>query len=176
MLGWQAPRQRQWIVSFLWLVIIFFLLRIPPALAQISFSDPGFFAETVTTLPPFTPVGVAFAPDGRLFIWQKSGVVRIVKNGTLLPTPFINISAKVNQYGDRGLLGLAVDPNFTANGYIYLLYVLETGGDPNSPADRTSQLTRVTADPANPDTALIGSEAVILGGIPMNSSSHAIGT
>jgi len=45
-----------------------------------TFNDPGFGSEIVTTLEPFTPVGLAWAPDGRLFIWQKDGLVRIVKN------------------------------------------------------------------------------------------------
>src|ERR1041384_7343426 len=87
--------------------------------AQVRFSDPGFSSETITTLPAFSPVGVAFAPDGRLFIWQKPGVVKIFKNGQLLPTPFLDISAKVNIYQDRGLVGLALDPDFAVNGYVY---------------------------------------------------------
>src|SRR5260221_14612147 len=81
-----------------------------PAHAQISFADPGFYAETVATLPPYSPVGLAFAPDGRIFVWQKAGKVRIIKNGQLLTTPFLDISDHVNQYLDHGLLGLALDP------------------------------------------------------------------
>src|SRR5262249_7740132 len=132
--------------------------------------------ETVTTLPPFTPVGVAFAPDGRLFIWQKNGLVRIVKNGQLLTTPFLDISAKVNHYQDRGLIGLALDPNFAANGYVYLGCVLETEGDTNSSQPRTEQLTRVTADPTNPEVVLANSETIILSGIPDTTVSHTIDT
>ena len=48
------------------------------AYAQIAFSDPGFIAETVAVLPTYTPIGLTFASDGRIFIWQKSGVVQIV--------------------------------------------------------------------------------------------------
>lgn len=144
--------------------------------AQIVFNDPGFVSETVATLPPFTPVGVTIAPDGRIFIRQKSGVVRIVKNDVLLPTPFLDIQAQVNQCSDRGLLGLAVDPNFVNNGFVYLLYTLEMGGDPNDCGPKTSQLTRVTADPANLDLALPGSEIVILGNLPSEGDSHSIGT
>jgi glucose/arabinose dehydrogenase len=144
--------------------------------AQIAFNDPGFISETVATLPPFTPVGLTFAPDGRIFIWQKSGVVRIVKNDLLLPTPFLDIQTHVNQCTDRGLLGLTLDPNFVNNGFVYLLYTLETGGDPNDCGPKTSQLTRVTADPANLDVALPGSEVVILGNLPSEAESHSIGT
>ena len=133
-------------------------------LAQ-SFSDQGFTAETVTTLPPYKPVGLAFAPDGRMFIWQKNGVVRIYKNGALLATPFIDLSSRVNTYLDRGLLGLALDPDFATNGYVYLLYAYEPNGQPNNDGMKTARLTRVRADPANPDVALAGSETIILGSI-----------
>lgn len=161
------------------------------AQAQITFTDPGFVSEVVATLPAFSPVGLTFAPDGRMLIWQKEGMVRILKNGSLLPTPFINISTKVNRRQDRGLLGLALDPNFSSNGYVYLLYTYETGPDTNNAGAKTSRLTRVTADPNNPDVALPGSEIVLLGSlgtppcsnypvgadcIPSDSLSHSIGT
>ena len=151
---------------------------------------PGSQPRRVATLPPFTLVGMAFAPDGRLFVWQKNGVVRVIKNGQLLPTPFIDLSAQVNTFDDRGFWGLAFDPHFASNGYVYMSYTFENGGNPNSSAPRTSRLTRVTANPANPDVALPGSEMVILGsigtppcsGLPANadciaadSGSHTLG-
>ncbi len=96
-----------------------------------TFADPGFATEVVATVPPFTLVGLAFAPDGRLFVWQKNGVVRIIKNGVLLPTPFIDLSAKVNTFDDRGIWGLAFDPDFATNGYVYMTYTYENAGNPN---------------------------------------------
>lgn len=66
------------------------------------------------------PTAVAFAPDGRAFICQQTGALRIVKNNLLLPSPAITLS--VNSSGERGLLGLAFDPNFTNNGFLYLYY------------------------------------------------------
>ncbi|HEY0545139.1 MAG TPA: PQQ-dependent sugar dehydrogenase [Pyrinomonadaceae bacterium] len=156
-----------------------------------TFADTGFSAETVTTLPPYKPVGLTFAPDGRIFIWQENGIVRIFKNGALLTTPFVNIQARVNTFNDRGMLGLALDPNFTTNGYVYLLYTYEEGSDPNSAMPKTARLTRVKADPANPDVTIAGSETVILGSlgsppcsnyaagsdcIPSDADTHSIGT
>ena len=127
-----------------------------------TFSDTGFATETVASFPPYSLVGMAWAPDGRLFIWEKNGVVRVIKNGQLLPTPFIDLSAKVNTFDDRGFWGLAFDPNFAQNGYVYLSYTYENAGDPNSNGARTSRLTRVTA---SGDMAVPGSEVTILGSL-----------
>ena len=130
--------------------------------AQITLTDPGFVNEKV--IGGFTaPMGFAFAPDGRIFVWEKDGKIKIVKNGQILATPFLDISSKVNHAVDRGLVGLALDPDFSSNGYVYLGYVYENGGDPNSSSPRTERVTRVQADPANPDRALAGSEIVLLG-------------
>ncbi|MCI0615592.1 PQQ-dependent sugar dehydrogenase, partial [bacterium] len=168
-----------------------FLLLTSITQAQIVFNDPGFTSETVLTLPAFSIVGSTFAPDGRIFVWQREGIIRIYKNGQLLPTPFIDISSQVNIGGDRGLLGVAIDPNVAQTGYVYLLYVFEPFGNPDHHNPRTARLTRVTADPSNPDVALPGSEVVLLGtlGIPPcslydpgsdciadDSDSHTIGT
>jgi glucose/arabinose dehydrogenase/fibronectin type 3 domain-containing protein len=151
------------------------LVRSAPAAAD-DFTDPTFTTETVATFSPFSLVGMAFAPDGRMFVWQKNGVVRIVKNGAALPTPFLNFSSKVNTYDDRGMWGLAFDPNFAANGYVYLTYVFENTGNPNDSGEKTARLTRVTADPNNPDVALAGSETVILGSIGTPPcSAHPVG-
>ncbi|HEX5090526.1 MAG TPA: LamG-like jellyroll fold domain-containing protein [Nocardioides sp.] len=141
------------------------LLSFPAPATADTFTDSGFATERVATLPPFTLVGMAFAPDGRMFVWQKNGVVRIVKDGQLLATPFIDLSAKVNTFDDRGFWGFAFDPQFTTNGRIYMTYTFENAGNSNSSAPRTARLVRVQADPANPDVALAGSETVILGSV-----------
>ena len=114
------------------------VLACPRPSAADTFADPGFATETVATVPPFTLVGLAFAPDGRLFVWQKNGVVRVIKNGVLLPTPFIDLSSQVNTFDDRGMWGLAFDPDFATNGFVYLTYTFENAGDPNDagPEDR----------------------------------------
>lgn len=128
-----------------------------------TFNETGFNSEIVTVLPAYEPVGLTWAPDGRMFIWQENGSVRIYKNGVLLPTPFIDLSARVNVVNDRGMLGLALDPSFATNGYVYLLYTYEPNGNSNDPGPKTARLTRVTANPANPDVALSNSEIVLLG-------------
>ncbi|MEO7863223.1 MAG: PQQ-dependent sugar dehydrogenase [Nitrospirales bacterium] len=140
-----------------------------------TFSDPGFTSEVVTTLPQFLPVGVTWASDGRMFIWQRNGVIRVYKNGQLLPTPFLDISANVNQFDDRGMLGLALHPNFLVNGYVYVIYVREDGGNINDASPKIGRLSRFIANAQNPDVALPNSETILMT-IPNDYHHHANGT
>ncbi|MEJ7677608.1 MAG: PQQ-dependent sugar dehydrogenase [Segetibacter sp.] len=64
-------------------------------------------------------------PDGRLFVTQQNGQLRIIKNGVLLAQPFITLN--VNSSGERGLLGVAFDPAFSTNHYVYLYYTTAFG-------------------------------------------------
>jgi hypothetical protein len=130
-----------------------------------TFNDAGFVSELVTSLSPFTVMGVTWAPDGRMFIWTKNGIVRVFKDGVLLPIPFIDLSSEVNTFDDRGMWGLVFHPDFANNGYVYLSYVFEERGNPNDSNPKTSRVVRVTANPANLDVALAGSSRVILGSI-----------
>ena len=72
---------------------------------------PGFTLEVVTNKLD-GPTSFAFAPDGRIFVTQKAGTVRIIANNQLLPENFIDISQEVNQAFNRGLVGIAVHPGF----------------------------------------------------------------
>ena len=56
------------------------------------------------------PSGFEIAPDGRIFILERSGKIKIVKDGQLLPTPFADLPSEAT--GDRGLIGIAFDPDF----------------------------------------------------------------
>jgi glucose/arabinose dehydrogenase len=69
------------------------------------------------------------AADGRLFIVEQPGRIRIVKAGQLLGTPFLDISAKVLSGGERGLLSVAFDPQYAANGFFYVYYTSQPNGD-----------------------------------------------
>ncbi len=110
-----------------------------------------------------------------MFIAQKDGVVRAMEGTTLLPTPFIDISAQVNNVADRGLLGIAVHPDLgsgVGRDFVYLLFTYDppevngrTGlAGPDGIGNRPSRLVRVTANAATGfRTALPGSEVVLLG-------------
>jgi cysteine-rich repeat protein len=88
-----------------------------------AISVPSGFASSVLINTLVLPTSMAFAPDGRLFIAEQSGRVRIVTaTGTLLPTPFVDLAPQISSGSERGLLGIAVDPNGGANPYVYVYY------------------------------------------------------
>ena len=111
---------------------------------------PGMVTTTVAS--GFTyPTSVEFLPDGRMLVADKQGAVWLVINGVTQATPVIDLRSRINSYWDRGMVGMAVDPNFATNGYIYLYYVLENStGDAGTKTARLSRFTMVgaIADPA----------------------------
>lgn len=111
---------------------------------------PTGFVETEVAMGLTNATAMAFAPDGRLFVCLQNGTLRVIKNGALLPTPFITLS--VNASGERGLLGVTFDPNFATNQFVYLYYTTSSSPIHN----RVSRFT------ANGDVALAGSEVVLL--------------
>jgi glucose/arabinose dehydrogenase len=109
---------------------------------------PGFTQEVAVGGLPFA-TAVTFSRDGRMFVALKSGVVRVVRDGSLLTAPFVDVSALVNDEHDRGLLGIAVHPEFPDLPYVYLLYAHDPpGAEPEGGGARVAQLLRVEADPA----------------------------
>jgi glucose/arabinose dehydrogenase len=111
---------------------------------------PGGFTETLVATGLASPTAMAFAPDGRLFVAQQGGALRVIKNGALLATPFLTVT--VDSAGERGLLGVAFDPAFASNQFVYVYYTATTPSTHN----RISRFT------ANDDVALGGSETIIL--------------
>ncbi len=98
-----------------------------PALAAgiIPESVPAGFTDTVIAGMP-KPVALAATPDGRILVVDQSGKLRVIQNGTLLATPALDISAKVcATNSERGMLGVAVDPKFASNGFVYLYYTFK---------------------------------------------------
>jgi glucose/arabinose dehydrogenase len=84
---------------------------------------------------------MAFAPDGRLFVAEQTGALRVIENGNLLPDPFATVT--VDATGERGLLGVAFDPNFATNGFVYVYYTVP--GDPAANVPAHNRISRFTA-------------------------------
>ena len=102
------------------IVRLFLALGAVPATAATNLL-PGF--EDITVVTGLTSAtAMQFAPDGRLFVAQQGGTLRVIKNGVLLATPFVALS--VDSSGERGLLGIAFDPNFQSNQYVYLFWLM----------------------------------------------------
>ena len=114
--------------------------RLPAGFVEEQLLRPGEIAP---------PTSMAFAPDGRLFICEQAGRVRLFKNGVLLPTPFLSVDTIGFQ--ERGLTGITFDPDFANNGWLYVYYTASTPTFHN----RVSRFT------ASGDVALPGSEVVL---------------
>lgn len=111
---------------------------------------PAGFTDTLVASGLNNPTAMALAPDGRIFVCQQGGALRVIKNGVLLPTPFLTVT--VDSSGERGLLGVAFDPNFLSNQLVYIYYTATTPTLHN----RISRFT------ANGDVAIAGSETIVM--------------
>ena len=98
--------------------------------AAVTATVPSGFTETLVTSGLTNPTAMAFAPDGRLFVAQQGGQLRVIKNGVLLAAPFLTVAVTSNS--ERGLLGVAFDPTFATatNKYVYVYYTTATQPDP----------------------------------------------
>jgi len=133
---------------------------------------PGFVVETYAS-GMNRPIEMQWTVGGKLFVATKSGEVYVIEDDVRLDTLFIDLSAEVNGFADRGLLGMALHPNFPATPWVYFGYVYdppETAAypsgklAPDADGQRVSRVIRVVADSTNDfNTAVPGSEVVLLG-------------
>jgi glucose/arabinose dehydrogenase len=121
-----------------------------PSPASAATSLPAGFTDTEWVSGLRRPYQMEFAPDGRLFVSQQGGSLRVIKNGVLLPTAFVTVP--VDTRGDRGMIGIAFDPAFTVNHFVYVYYTAPTP----LPHNRVSRFT------ASGDRAVAGSEKVLI--------------
>lgn len=133
-------------------VIILSFSVFVPAATPADAAAPAGFADTLYATGLDTPTAMEFAPDGRLFVSEKEGSLRIIKDGTLLAEPFGTIS--VSSEDERGLLGIAFDPDFESNQNLYAYYTTSS-----SPVH--NRVIKITTDPSNPDRALRTAESIL---------------
>ena len=122
------------------------------AVSATSGSGYDFTVVTVTS-GLRSPTAMALGPDGRVFICEQGGSLRVVKGDVLLPTPFLTVT--VDSTGERGLIGVAVDPAFATNGFMYVHYTV-----PATPTVLAHN--RVSRFTAAGDQAVPGSESILL--------------
>src|SRR5687767_2851447 len=126
------------------------IIAITSATGATAATVPQGFTDAVVASGLNNPTAMALAPDGRIFVCQQGGALRVIKNGALLATPFLTVT--VDSSGERGLLGVAFDPNFVSNQLVYIYYTATTPTIHN----RISRFT------AAGDVALASSETIIM--------------
>ncbi|HEV2105876.1 MAG TPA: PQQ-dependent sugar dehydrogenase, partial [Candidatus Eisenbacteria bacterium] len=157
------------------------LAAAPPARAQNWL--PGFDLQNPAPTASFNlPTQVAFLPDGRWLVAEKAGVVWILTGGIKSAKPLWDGQAEVLSPFDRGLLSIAVDPNYFVNHYVYFLYTV----DPDSNNTDTSpiafgRLTRYQVSFVDSTKLVTGSRTILMGtgwsDSPLElSTTHSIGT
>ena len=149
---------------------VFFLYAEPAAAAIPDGFEDGF----VTSVE--APTALAFTPDGRMLVTSKAGQVRVYKDGALLETPALDIGSRTCSNSERGLLGVAVDPDFgtAGNDYVYLYYTYKKFGGcpysgPNTPVNRVSRFV-MSGDTLDPK-----SEEVLVDNILSPHGNHNAG-
>ncbi|MGC4806178.1 PQQ-dependent sugar dehydrogenase [Micromonospora sp. DT233] len=147
----------------------------------------GFQEQTVLTGLNL-PTNVEFAPDGRVFVAEKGGRIKVYDNlADTTPTVFADLSANVHNQHDRGLLGLALHPQFPTQPYVYVLYAYDAppgqtapywndncaavGGTNSGQCVITGRLSRLTAA----GNVMTGSEQVLLQDWCQQFASHSVG-
>ncbi|HYO09042.1 MAG TPA: PQQ-dependent sugar dehydrogenase [Tepidisphaeraceae bacterium] len=133
----------------------------------LAVTQPAFVDESFTT-GLTTPTAMEFAPDGRLFVAQQGGALRVIQNGTLLANNFVTLT--VASTGERGLLGVAFDPNYATNRFVYVYHTVPAGAN-NSPPPH-NRVTRFTADANDPNVAVPNSGLPILDLENLSATNH----
>lgn len=113
------------------------------------------------------PVDIAHSGDERLFIVEQRGIIKIADStGSVLPTPFLDIDARVRSgNNEQGLLGLVFHPDYTTNGYFYVYYTID---------DWSSRLSRFEVNAQNPNQADPSSEQILFT-VPQPYKNHNAG-
>ncbi|MFY0564972.1 PQQ-dependent sugar dehydrogenase [Archangium lansingense] len=121
---------------------------------------PTRFTDTVVVDDLDSATSMTIAPDGRIFVCEQEGRLRVIQDGKLLSAPFLTVTT--NSSGERGLLGVVLDPDFPRQPYVYVYY---TATSPQL----HNRLSRFTA---NGNLAVPGSERILLELEPLGASNH----
>ncbi len=150
------------------LVMALFLLLFPGTSQAGTVTDPG-FSDTAVATGLAQPTALAFLPDGRMLVTQKGGALVLV-DGQSKQTL---ITLTVCSSSEMGLLGVAVDPSFTSNGFIYLYRTKPGAGGCGTSTGRFNQVVRVTLTGSTVDPLSL---VELLSGIRTINGNHDGGT
>ena len=151
-----------------------------PAPRTLAATVPAGFQETLVVDGLTAPAALAFSPDGRLFVAeQTTGKLKVVKNGAA--TTFLDVNAVVpsgtqfDSYFERGLLGVALDPDFATNGFVYLYHTLCNQPPASGTCPAGQAKNRVIRVHAIGDVADGSMPAVIIDDIDSDAGNHNAG-
>lgn len=132
----------------------------------------GFDDGLVTSADGAT--ALSFTPDGRLLVTDKAGLLRVYEDGTPAQAPALDISSRVCSNSERGMLGVAVDPDFGTpnNNYVYLYYTARVGPTCDGSRDDVNRVSRFTM---SGDTLDPASETKLIDNIPSTNGNHNAG-
>jgi beta-lactam-binding protein with PASTA domain/PKD repeat protein len=179
-------------------LIVFIFLILSGGIELIAANLPSGFSESTVPGPTGNnwneAVGMTFDATGRMYVWERAGKVWIREYGTTTWQLLLDISEEVGSWGDYGLLGFAIDPDFRVNGRVYLLYGVDRHyllnfGTPNyNPAANEynqatiGRITRYTARASDSFRSIDYSTRFVLvgdtksSGFPLTHDSHGVGT
>jgi glucose/arabinose dehydrogenase len=180
-----------------YVALIFFVFALQFSIQNVNAGTlPAGFQETIIFSGLTNPTAVRFASDGRIFVAEKRGVIKVFDSLTdTTPDIFADLNKNVYNFWDRGLLGLALHPNFPATPYVYVLYSYdaEIGGTapkygtegvysdpcptpPGATDDGCVVSARLSRLTANGNFMVPGSETVFANDWCQQYPSHSIGT
>lgn len=111
-------------------------LALLPVLPAQATTLPSGFQEEVVYSGLEEPMAVSFSPDGRVFVAEKAGKVLVFEDlADNTPEVFADLRTEVYDSGDRGIMGMELDPSFPADPYVYVLYTYDAILDPGEPGD-----------------------------------------
>lgn len=155
--GWARPQRRRGVRTLLLMALLVAAPSVTNAMPTVQGAPlatqvdvPPGFTQTLVASGLAKPTVIAFAPNGDIWIGEQSGAIVVSHNGVIQSNPVVTL--KVDATIERGLLGLAFDPNFASNGFIYVSYVTATD---------FSQVSRLTVVKG---TASLASERILVRG------------
>ena len=188
---------RLWIVLAAGLLGVILVATLTPLEANAAAALPSGFQESTVFSGLTNPTAVQFSKDGRVFVAEKSGLIKVFDNlSDTTPTTFADLRTKVHNFWDRGMLGMVLDPNYPTNPYVYVLYTHDAaiGGTaprwgtagatsdgcptpPGATADGCVVSGRLSRLQANPTTnTMSGPEQVLIEDWCQQYPSHSVGS
>jgi glucose/arabinose dehydrogenase len=181
---------RLWVVLASAVLAGILVASLRPLEANAESTLPSGFRESVVFSGLNEPTNVEFAKGGRVFVAEKSGLIKVFDNlSDKTPTTFADLRTNVHDFWDRGLLGLALDPNFPTKPYVYVLYTYDApiGGTapewsddcpdpPGATVDGcvvSGRLSRLQVDPTT--DKMVGTEKVLIEDWCQQFPSHSVG-